>query len=59
MSRSRNPNITSFYGSSCANNGKDALNTPESRSWNPINQRPRYVDQHVAGELVSTLLARR
>eukprot|EP00959_Pyramimonas_sp_CCMP1952_P409974 8592006-Pyramimonas_sp.AAC.1 len=26
-----NPNITSFYGSSCANNnGKDALNTPET-----------------------------
>eukprot|EP00976_Prorocentrum_cordatum_P073581 1181167-Prorocentrum_minimum.AAC.4 len=23
-------NITSFYGSSCANTGKDALNTPES-----------------------------
>eukprot|EP00976_Prorocentrum_cordatum_P066258 1178232-Prorocentrum_minimum.AAC.2 len=23
-----NRNITSFYGSSCANNGKDALNTP-------------------------------
>eukprot|EP00959_Pyramimonas_sp_CCMP1952_P452807 9467201-Pyramimonas_sp.AAC.1 len=23
--------IASFYGSSCANNGKDALNTPESR----------------------------
>eukprot|EP00959_Pyramimonas_sp_CCMP1952_P096426 2015800-Pyramimonas_sp.AAC.1 len=23
------PNITSNYGSSCANNGKDALNTPE------------------------------
>eukprot|EP00976_Prorocentrum_cordatum_P060967 1176112-Prorocentrum_minimum.AAC.1 len=23
-------NITSFYGSSCANNGKDALNTPEA-----------------------------
>ena len=23
-------NITSFYGSSCANNGKDALNTPET-----------------------------
>eukprot|EP00976_Prorocentrum_cordatum_P095678 1190268-Prorocentrum_minimum.AAC.1 len=22
-------NITSFYGSSCANNGKDALNTPD------------------------------
>eukprot|EP00976_Prorocentrum_cordatum_P111682 1195409-Prorocentrum_minimum.AAC.5 len=22
-------NITPFYGSSCANNGKDALNTPE------------------------------
>eukprot|EP00959_Pyramimonas_sp_CCMP1952_P433333 9074456-Pyramimonas_sp.AAC.1 len=37
MSRGRtNPmwgegNITSFYGSSCANNGKDALNTPETR----------------------------
>eukprot|EP00976_Prorocentrum_cordatum_P090845 1188277-Prorocentrum_minimum.AAC.3 len=24
-------NITSFYGSSCANNGKDALNTPDMR----------------------------
>eukprot|EP00959_Pyramimonas_sp_CCMP1952_P043535 910414-Pyramimonas_sp.AAC.1 len=23
-------NNTSFYGSSCANNGKDALNTPEA-----------------------------
>eukprot|EP00959_Pyramimonas_sp_CCMP1952_P373308 7817795-Pyramimonas_sp.AAC.1 len=23
-------NITSFYGSSCANNGKGALNTPET-----------------------------
>eukprot|EP00976_Prorocentrum_cordatum_P085434 1186088-Prorocentrum_minimum.AAC.2 len=22
-------NVTSFYGSSCANNGKDALNTPD------------------------------
>eukprot|EP00976_Prorocentrum_cordatum_P076873 1182463-Prorocentrum_minimum.AAC.1 len=22
-------NMTSFYGSSCANNGKDALNTPD------------------------------
>eukprot|EP00959_Pyramimonas_sp_CCMP1952_P220619 4612705-Pyramimonas_sp.AAC.3 len=22
-------NITSFYGSSCANNGNDALNTPK------------------------------
>eukprot|EP00976_Prorocentrum_cordatum_P089717 1187825-Prorocentrum_minimum.AAC.2 len=22
--------MTSFYGSSCANNGKDALNTPET-----------------------------
>eukprot|EP00976_Prorocentrum_cordatum_P108784 1194909-Prorocentrum_minimum.AAC.4 len=22
--------MTSFYGSSCANNGKDALNTPQS-----------------------------
>eukprot|EP00976_Prorocentrum_cordatum_P114204 1195816-Prorocentrum_minimum.AAC.14 len=26
----RGHNITSFYGSSCANNGKDALNTPET-----------------------------
>eukprot|EP00959_Pyramimonas_sp_CCMP1952_P232138 4851398-Pyramimonas_sp.AAC.1 len=25
----RSNSITSFYGSSCANNGKDALNTPE------------------------------
>eukprot|EP00976_Prorocentrum_cordatum_P085554 1186148-Prorocentrum_minimum.AAC.1 len=23
--------ITSFYGSSCANNGKDALNTPDQK----------------------------
>eukprot|EP00959_Pyramimonas_sp_CCMP1952_P389536 8162733-Pyramimonas_sp.AAC.1 len=25
-------NITSFYGLSCANNGKDALNTPEQHT---------------------------
>ena len=25
----RKSTVTSFYGSSCANNGKDALNTPE------------------------------
>ena len=24
-------NITSFYGSSCANNGKGALNTPDMK----------------------------
>eukprot|EP00976_Prorocentrum_cordatum_P078163 1182990-Prorocentrum_minimum.AAC.1 len=29
-------NITSFYGSSCANNGKDALNTPE---WGGVTIR--------------------
>eukprot|EP00976_Prorocentrum_cordatum_P069941 1179745-Prorocentrum_minimum.AAC.1 len=28
--KKRKNNITSFYGSSCANNGKDALNTPET-----------------------------
>eukprot|EP00959_Pyramimonas_sp_CCMP1952_P475222 9504067-Pyramimonas_sp.AAC.3 len=26
-------NITSFYGSSCANNSKDALNTQETLSY--------------------------
>eukprot|EP00959_Pyramimonas_sp_CCMP1952_P247960 5183452-Pyramimonas_sp.AAC.1 len=29
-------NIASLYGSSCANNGKDALNTP---SWDILNLR--------------------
>eukprot|EP00976_Prorocentrum_cordatum_P041949 849907-Prorocentrum_minimum.AAC.2 len=31
MSYERKYNTTSFYGSSCANNGKGALNTPASR----------------------------
>eukprot|EP00959_Pyramimonas_sp_CCMP1952_P117086 2447501-Pyramimonas_sp.AAC.1 len=31
-------NITSFYGSSCADNGKDALDTPEPNKQ--INQLP-------------------
>eukprot|EP00959_Pyramimonas_sp_CCMP1952_P392516 8224905-Pyramimonas_sp.AAC.1 len=39
--RSRQPgpynNITSFYGSSCADNGKGALNTPE---LSPETQHP-------------------
>eukprot|EP00959_Pyramimonas_sp_CCMP1952_P380083 7962594-Pyramimonas_sp.AAC.1 len=30
MATTRMNNITSFYGSSCANNGKGALNTPET-----------------------------
>eukprot|EP00959_Pyramimonas_sp_CCMP1952_P067533 1409661-Pyramimonas_sp.AAC.3 len=29
LTRSPYTNITSFYGSSCANNGKDAVNTPD------------------------------
>eukprot|EP00976_Prorocentrum_cordatum_P052378 1056897-Prorocentrum_minimum.AAC.1 len=29
--------MTSFYGSSCANNGKDALNTPDTNtSYNTL-----------------------
>eukprot|EP00976_Prorocentrum_cordatum_P059255 1175412-Prorocentrum_minimum.AAC.2 len=28
--KTKTNNITSFHGSSCANNGKDALNTPEA-----------------------------
>ena len=33
--------ITSFYGSSCANNnGQDALNTPETRIVRPNSNSP-------------------
>eukprot|EP00959_Pyramimonas_sp_CCMP1952_P042136 881221-Pyramimonas_sp.AAC.2 len=37
-------NITSFYGSSCANNGKDALNTPDIIYGinEPIRRRKRW-----------------
>ena len=31
--KSYNNNITSFYGSSCANNGKGALNTPKTLQY--------------------------
>eukprot|EP00976_Prorocentrum_cordatum_P036723 747189-Prorocentrum_minimum.AAC.1 len=43
-------NVTSVYGSSCANNGKDALNTPEVTHVDVAEADGERGDVHLGGE---------
>eukprot|EP00976_Prorocentrum_cordatum_P076577 1182364-Prorocentrum_minimum.AAC.1 len=54
-------NINSFYGSSCANNGKGALNTPETQSdegkGHRLMQRPGGQVRHNITRALSGVLS--
>eukprot|EP00959_Pyramimonas_sp_CCMP1952_P386698 8104442-Pyramimonas_sp.AAC.1 len=41
--------ITSFYGSSCADNGKDALNSPDEAGRRAVLRPGRHADKGVGG----------
>eukprot|EP00976_Prorocentrum_cordatum_P021093 429427-Prorocentrum_minimum.AAC.1 len=41
--------MTLFYGSSCANNGKDAFNTPEERACSRSGSQSRQRSAHIPG----------